>query len=93
MTTTKKPRFSAAVGLQYEGEDSQAPSVCVKGEGRVADEIVRLAQRFGVPIVEKSELTELLGTISLDEAIPEDLYEAVAVILCELESFQNRPKR
>ncbi len=31
---------------------------------------------------------ELLSGIPLDERIPEDLYEAVALILCELKAFQ-----
>jgi len=39
-------------------------------------------------VVERSEISELLYGIPLDERIPEDLYEAVALILTELKSFQ-----
>ena len=50
---------------------------------------MRLAKRYRVPVVERGELAELLSGVPLDEAIPEDLYEAVAVILAELHSFRE----
>jgi flagellar biosynthesis protein len=80
--------FEYAVGLAYDVSNQEAPHVVVKGEGHTADEVVRIARRFGVPVVEKGEISELLSGIPLDERIPEDLYEAVALILCELKAFQ-----
>jgi flagellar biosynthesis protein len=80
--------FEYAVGLAYDGSNEEAPHVVVKGEGYTADEVVRIARRFGVPVVERGEISELLSGIPLDERIPEDLYEAVALILCELKAFQ-----
>ena len=89
----RKVVYSHAAGLRYEAEVDSAPSVVVKGEGYEADEIVRLARRFGVPVVEEAELSELLSGIPLDEQIPEDLYEAVAIILSELKAFRSRHSR
>ncbi len=83
----RRNRYASAFGISYESSLNQAPEVCVKGEGVVADQIVRYAKRYGVPVVERAELAELLQGVSLDESIPEDLYEAVALILCELKSF------
>lgn len=80
--------FEYAVGLAYDVSHQEAPHVVVKGEGHTADEVVRIARRFGVPVVERGEISELLSGIPLDERIPEDLYEAVALILCELKAFQ-----
>jgi len=81
-------QYQYAVGLAYEATNDEAPQVMVKGEDRTADEVVRIARRFGVPVVERSEISELLYGRPLDERIPEDLYEAVALILTELKSFQ-----
>ena len=90
MRSSSKPKgstFQHAVGLAYSETTDDAPQVVVKGEGVEADEVVRLARRYGVPIVEKSEISEILAGIPLDETIPTDLYEAVALILAELKSF------
>jgi flagellar biosynthesis protein len=88
MALKSKGVYDIAVGLAYEEGVDPAPEVIVKGEGLEADEIVRLANRYGVPVVEKEELSELLKGIPLDETIPADLYEAVALILSELKSFR-----
>ena len=93
MKPPKRIEFEHAVGLAYEESTDDAPTVIVKGEGLEADALVRLARRYGVPVVEKSEISELLSGIPLDESIPQDLYEAVAIILSELKSFQDRSKQ
>ena len=89
VTKPKGPKYQYAIGLSYESEKQDAPQVVVKGEGIDADEVVRLAHRYGVPVVEKGEISELLSGVPLDENIPQDLYEAVALILSELKAFQG----
>jgi flagellar biosynthesis protein len=81
--------YKCAVGLAYNPHCDDAPIVCVKGDGIQADEIVRLAKRYGIPIVEKGEIAEILSDVQIDETIPEDIYEAVALILSELKSFKR----
>ncbi|MCI5065032.1 EscU/YscU/HrcU family type III secretion system export apparatus switch protein [bacterium] len=83
----QKGVYECAVGLAYRDAEEAAPQVVVKGSGERADAVVRLARRFGVPVVEKGEISELLSGIPLDEEIPHDLYEAVALILSELKSL------
>lgn len=87
-TRDTRSEFEYAVGLAYDAGELEPPHVVVKGEGYTADEVVRIARRFGVPVVDRGEISELLSGIPLDERIPEDLYEAVALILCELQAFQ-----
>ena len=78
-----------AVGLEYSSDKSGAvPSVCVKGSGIYAQQIVRYAKRYNIPIVERPALVKILDEIEIDEEIPEDLYEPVALILAE---FENLP--
>lgn len=83
-----KDRYTAAVALEYGATDehaARAPAVTVKGAGGDAAEIVRLARRFGVPVVEDGAAARALIGVPLDQQIPADLFEAVAVILRRLE--------
>jgi len=78
-----------AVGLRYEKHNDAAPCMAVKGEQHLADEIVKIAQRYCVPLVEDQGLAYGLKALDLDEEIPESLYEPVAVLLQHL--AQLRP--
>jgi len=79
-----KNRYKLAVGLEYDEKDSDAPVVGTKGEYFSADEIVKIAKRFGIPVVEKPELARALKSLEENESIPEELFEAVAIVLNEL---------
>ncbi len=81
----KSLKYKAAVGLEYKGEGDNAPSISVKGDALIADEIVRLAKRFGIPIVENPELAKALVEIDTEDEIPVELYEAVAIVLAGIE--------
>ena len=90
MTNSKHARFAHAVGLRYEGggeggKADSAPTVEVKGDALDADEVVRIAERFGIPVVERPEIARALAELELDEEIPEELFEAVALTLNEIE--------
>lgn len=71
--------LTEAVALTYEGAD--APRISATGEGAVADEIIRIAKESDVPLYENRELVRLLGTLELDEEIPEALYRVIAEII------------
>lgn len=74
-----------AVGLSYTEHGTKAPEISVKGERLVADDLVKLAKRFGVPVVVKDELAKTLHTLEEGQEINEELFEAVAVVLHEIE--------
>ena len=82
----KKTKNKIAVGLGYEPKNDEAPTISVKGNNLVADQIVRAAERFGIPVVENSGLARSLDALSLDQQIPEALFEAVAIVLNQVES-------
>lgn len=86
--TTKPSQFRRVVGLEYP-RGAAAPTVAVQGEHLMADQIVRLARRFGVPVVERPALAQALSGMNLDEQIPERLYEAVALVLREIEKREK----
>lgn len=81
----QRARYAKAVGLHYASGSDETPSLGVCGEMVEADRIVAIAQRFGVPVVEDSELTGALSALDLDQCIPAPLYRAVAVLLTRLE--------
>lgn len=81
----KKNQYRSAIGLHYDADGEGAPTVGVRGERLIADEVVRIAKRFGIPVVEKPELVRALAACELEEEIPEELFEAVAILLKEVE--------
>lgn len=80
MSDAPKER-SIAVALQYENGTRDAPRVIAKGRGLVADRIVQLAEENGVVIESNTALAEALAGIELDDTIPLELYEAVAIVI------------
>jgi flagellar biosynthetic protein FlhB len=71
-----------AVALKYERGRDQAPVVLAKGENRFARRIKALAAEHGVPAVENRPVARLLFSAGrVGEAIPPELFQAVAEIL------------
>jgi type III secretion protein U len=74
-----------ACALRYDEESGDhAPVVVAKGEGDLAERIVRAAHDYGVPVLRDVPLARALVELEIGDAIPEALYEAVAEILREL---------
>lgn len=77
---TSKPR-ALAVALHYEKGTTEAPRVIAKGTGLIAERIVALAEEHGVVIEANPVLAEALSAVELDETIPIELYESIAVVI------------
>ena len=59
-----------------------APKLVAKGKGYVAEKIKKIATENNVPIIENKALAQMLYKIvDVDEAIPTNLYKAVAEVL------------
>ncbi|MFT5162129.1 MAG: flagellar biosynthesis protein [Alteromonadaceae bacterium] len=69
-----------AVGLAYDGGKG-APKVIAKGHGKLAEEIIDIAQEHGVLIHEDQQLSQLLATLALGEDIPKQLYVLIAELI------------
>jgi flagellar biosynthesis protein len=75
-----KPKASTlAVALTYEAPD--APRVVAVGRGELGQRIIDTAREHGVPLETNAPLAEALSTVELETEIPEQLYEAMAVII------------
>jgi flagellar biosynthetic protein FlhB len=74
-----------AVALAFDFTTMEAPKVVAKGRNLLAEEIKAEALWSGVPIVENPPLARsLYRTVEVGQAIPFDLYAAVAAILAYL---------
>ena len=70
-----------AVALRYDADKENAPRVIAKGEGQVAQNIIKIAELNELPIKKDADLIELLSKVELDKEVPEALYKAVAEVL------------
>lgn len=75
-----------AAALRYNRSKENAPRVVAKGDGLVADNIIKIAELHNLPIKKDEDLIELLSKVELDKEVPEALYKVVA----ELFSFVYR---
>lgn len=76
-----KKSFKSAAAIFYEGSDrDEIPLVLASGEGQIADQMVRLARRYNVPVIEQNEIAETLVKLPLGSPIPQRFFQAVAAI-------------
>jgi flagellar biosynthetic protein FlhB len=74
-----------AVALGFDFGTMEAPKVLAKGRNLLAEEIKAEARWAGVPIIENPPLARsLYRSVEVGQAIPVDLYAAVAAILAYL---------
>jgi flagellar biosynthetic protein FlhB len=80
-----------AVALEYRPEIMEAPVVLAKGRNLLAQKIKELARWENIPIVENPPLAQALyRAVEIGQAIPPQLYTAVAEILAFLYRAQAR---
>ncbi len=77
----KNDRSRRAVALKYEPERDRAPRVTAKGARAIAERIIELAKKEGIPLQEDPDLVGALMELDFHEEIPPELYRAVAEIL------------
>ena len=69
-----------AAALQYDQGKDMAPVVTALGQGLLAEKITQKALENDVPVVENTGLSQMLQALSVGDAIPPKLYQAVAQI-------------
>ena len=73
-------RKQKAVALRYDNEKENAPRVVAKGEGQIAENIIKIAELHHLPIQKDADLIELLSKVEIDKEVPALLYKAVAEV-------------
>ncbi len=85
-------RRRRAVALAYDPPKDRAPRISAKGSGLIAEKILQLAKKHGIPIHEDPEMVNLLSRLDIEEEIPPELYVAIAEILAFIYSVNKRLK-
>lgn len=73
-----KKRFAASI--KYNEGDA-APRLTAYGQGIVADKMLEIAAKAGVPLYREENLAEKLGKVEIGREIPQELYGIVAEVL------------
>ena len=94
----KKRSIRKAVALRYLPGEDRAPKVTAKGAGKLAERIIDLAKKHGIPIQEDPALIQILAQLDFYQEIPPSTYVVVAEILAFVYSMNHRwcsahPKR
>jgi flagellar biosynthesis protein FlhB len=80
-----------AIALAYDQARMSAPVVVAKGADLVAERIKQVARKNGVVFVENRPLAQVLyKMVDIAEAIPENLYRAVAEILAYVYGLKRK---
>jgi flagellar biosynthetic protein FlhB len=82
-----------AVALKYEAGKMDAPVVLAKGQELVAEKIREIAREHDIPLVENPPVARLLHSkVEIGQAIPDELFKAVAEILAYVYSLKGLKK-
>lgn len=82
-----------AVALKYEGSEMEAPQIIAKGQDYVALRIKEIAKENGVITMENKPLARaLFQRAEIGDAIPADLFQAVAEVLAYVYKLKGRTK-
>lgn len=80
-----------AVALAYNRPNMDAPQVVAKGAGYIAQRIKKIAAEHDIPVIEDKPLARILfKTIEIGQAVPENLYRAIAEILAYVYKLKGK---
>lgn len=77
-----------AIALQYNKE-LPAPFIKAKGQGALADRLLKIAEEHSIPVVKDDLLSEALYIMEPGEYIPDEVFEIVAQILVFIKDTQD----
>lgn len=77
-----------AVALRYP-KNAPAPFITAKGQGFIADEILKCAKENDIMIQEDYQLTDFLSVQDIGTVIPEETWEVVAQIFAFISKSQE----
>lgn len=80
-----------AVAIKYDPEVADAPIVVAKGEDYLAAKIKEVAKEHHIEIVENKPLARMLyANVDVGQAVPPELYQAVAEVLAFVYHLQGK---
>lgn len=79
-----KYKRNKAVALKYNAGEDTAPVVIASGYGNVAEKIIDIAEKKGIPVYKDDSTASMLCMLEVGCDIPVELYEVVAAIYGKL---------
>ncbi|MFZ3101242.1 MAG: flagellar biosynthesis protein FlhB [Desulfitobacteriaceae bacterium] len=80
-----------AVALRYDLKENKAPYVVAKGQDEVAKRIREFAKEYNIVIMENKPLARAIyAQVEIGQAIPNDLFKAVAEVLAFVYRLKKR---
>jgi len=70
-----------AIALKWDPYLNKAPKLAAKGQGILAEEIIRVARENDIPIREDHDLVQIFSLMDVGESIPPEVHTAIAEIL------------
>lgn len=90
----KNEKKKKAAALKYDPATGSAPKVTAKGKGKVAENIIAIAEKHNIPIKKDPDLVEVLSRLDMNQEIPQEIYVAVAELLAFVYAInKTKPKR
>lgn len=78
-----------AIAVKYDRTLDKAPKVLERGEGLIAEEIIKIAKEHKIPIVQNEDVAKILKRCEIDSFIPVEAYLLVAQILSKIFTYRN----
>jgi flagellar biosynthesis protein len=88
-TRPRKMAVALGGGLTSAAAGSGVPFVTASGKGLLAEEIIQLAGRHGVPVEHDPALATVLAGLEIGQLIPPELYQAIAELLVFLYDLED----
>lgn len=70
-----------AVALRYDRETMGAPQIVAKGAELMAAKMREIARAAEIPVMRDVPLARAMYELEIDDEVPEELYESIAVVL------------
>ena len=79
-----------AIAIYYEKDKTKLPMIVAKGEGYLAERMIKAAQEAGIPIMRNVPLAhDLFDHGNIEQYIPVELIEPVAEVLRWVQQLQH----
>lgn len=80
----ERARYLEAAALGFGAEREGPPQLIAVAREQLAAQMVAIARRYGIPVVEEPDLCGALAELPLDQEIPRELFQAAAVVLARI---------
>ena len=79
--------------LNMNSDSKKAPTIVASGRGKIAKQILELAEDNKIPMVEDASLSKLLSSLKIKSEIPPKLFKVIAEILAFIFYLEKMAKK